>query len=39
MDGLLISSRAVVSPDQTITVPAGIYIVKNGVHVVKVVVK
>ena len=39
VDGRPVSTGAVVSPDQTIAVPAGIYIVKNGVHAVKVVVK
>ena len=39
VDGRLVSTGAVVSPDQTIAVPAGIYIVKNGVNAVKVVVK
>ncbi|MDR0613382.1 MAG: T9SS type A sorting domain-containing protein [Dysgonamonadaceae bacterium] len=39
VDGRPVSTGAVVSSDQTIAVPAGIYIVKNGVHAVKVVVK
>ena len=39
IDGRPVWAGAVVSPDQTIAVPAGIYIVKNGVHVVKVVVQ
>jgi hypothetical protein len=39
IDGRLIKSSDVVSPDQTIAVPAGIYIVKNGTSVVKVLVK
>jgi hypothetical protein len=39
IDGRLIKSSDAVSPDQTIAVPAGIYIVKNGASVVKVLVK
>ncbi|MDR0613385.1 MAG: DUF6383 domain-containing protein [Dysgonamonadaceae bacterium] len=39
IDGRPVWAGAVVSPNQTIAVSAGIYIVKNGVHVVKVVVK
>ena len=39
IDGRPVWAGAVVSPNQTIAVSAGIYIVKNGVHVVKVVVQ
>ena len=39
VDGRLVTTQAVTSPDQTVAVPAGIYIVKNGANVVKVVVK
>ena len=39
IDGRLVSTQAVTSPDQTIAVPVGIYIVKNGANVAKVVVK
>jgi hypothetical protein len=39
IDGRLVKSSDVVSPDQTIAVPAGIYIVKNGASVAKVLVK
>lgn len=39
VDGRLVTARPGVSANQTIAVPAGIYIVKNGANVVKVVVK
>ena len=39
VDGRLVTTQAVISPDQTVAVPAGIYIVKNGANVAKVVVK
>ena len=39
IDGRLVTARAVVSPDQTIAVPAGIYIVRSGANVAKVVVR
>ncbi|MDR0612573.1 MAG: T9SS type A sorting domain-containing protein, partial [Dysgonamonadaceae bacterium] len=39
VDGRLVTTQAVTSPDQTVAVPAGIYIVKNGANVAKVVVK
>jgi hypothetical protein len=39
IDGRLVTSKVAGSPDQTIALPAGIYIVKSGANVVKVVVK
>ena len=39
IDGRLVTVKAAVSPDQTIAVPAGIYIVRNGANVAKVVVR
>ena len=39
VDGRLVTTQAITSPDQTVAVPAGIYIVKNGANVAKVVVK
>ena len=39
VDGRLVTTQAVTSPNQTITVPAGIYIVRNGAGISKVVVK
>jgi hypothetical protein len=39
IDGRLVSTQAVTSPNQTIAVPAGIYIVRNGAEVAKVIVK
>ena len=39
IDGRLVTAQAVTSPDQTVAVPAGIYVVKNGANVAKVVVK
>jgi hypothetical protein len=39
IDGRLVTVQAVTSPNQTIAVPAGIYIVRNGAEVAKVVVK
>jgi hypothetical protein len=39
IDGRLISSSNITSAETTIAVPAGIYVVKNGVKAVKVVVK
>lgn len=39
IDGRLVTVKAAVSPDQTIAVPAGIYIVRNGTNAAKVVVR
>jgi hypothetical protein len=39
IDGRLVTSKVAVSADQTIAVPAGIYIVKSGADVAKVVVR
>jgi hypothetical protein len=39
IDGRLVTTQAVTSPNQTIAVPAGIYIVRNGAEVTKVIVK
>ncbi|MDR0733043.1 MAG: T9SS type A sorting domain-containing protein [Dysgonamonadaceae bacterium] len=39
IDGRLVAQKAVVAPAQTISVPAGIYIVRNGSEVSKVLVK
>ena len=39
VDGRLVTTQAVTSPNRTIAVPAGIYIVRNGAEVAKVVVK
>jgi hypothetical protein len=39
IDGRLVTTQAVTSPNRTIAVPAGIYIVRNGAEVAKVIVK
>jgi hypothetical protein len=39
VDGRLITKQTLASPNQTIAVPAGIYIVKSGAEITKVVVK
>jgi hypothetical protein len=39
IDGRLVTAQAVTSPNQTIAVPSGIYIVRNGAEVTKVIVK